>query len=104
MLTAERAVADLLKVADTYIAHTGVASSTLSKRAANDGADLFGRLRADPGAVVLRRVNEVMCVLAWNWPKGLAWPADVPRPTRADIDRLVGRPGAIRPAQDEARP
>jgi hypothetical protein len=95
MLMGQTMVANLLKVADAYMAHTGVASSTLSKRAGNDGSDLFGRLREERGDVTTGKVDAVMCVLAHNWPAGLAWPPDVPRPSRAEIRRVVGTPEPV---------
>ena len=108
MLIGEELVRKLLKVADAYIAHTGAASSTLSKRALGDGADAFGRLRKNYGGITVRKIDEGLCVLSFNWPDDLAWPADVPRPTSAEVKRVLGRPTprGARPAieRQEAAP
>lgn len=78
-MNANHDIAKLISLADTYRHHVGIARSTCSLRAANNGA-LFGLLAEGRCGLTLRRRDTIIQWFADNWPTDLSWPTDVPRP------------------------
>lgn len=79
----------LLTVADSFVAHTGRARSTLSNRIFTDGGRLDGIAAGKD--LNTRSFERAMAWFSANWPDDLSWPDDVarpapaaPRPLRAD--------------------
>lgn len=73
-----------LKCVEIYCAYSGRAEATLSSRVFHDGKRIAAiREGSDVG---LRRMAVAMRWLSENWPEGLPWPEDVPRPS-ADTHR-----------------
>lgn len=82
----------LLTVADSFVAHTGRARSTLSNRIFTDGGRLDGIAAGKD--LKTRSFERAMEWFSTNWPRDLDWPdgidrpaAEPTRPLRAD-DRL----------------
>ena len=71
--------ADLLRLAEAFCGHTGLAKATLSNRITTTHARLFSRTENNAGCTVRTYRNAVSWFSA-NWPADLAWPADIPRP------------------------
>ena len=77
-------IEQLLRVARAYGEIVGVPLSTVSSRALNDGKKL---LTLEQGAdITVGRLEEALRWFSEHWPAG-DWPADVPRPLRADLDK-----------------
>lgn len=61
-----------------FCAHTGKASSTLSRLLFNDGGRINDlTVGSDVG---VRRLEAAVRDLSHMWPADLAWPSDIPRP------------------------
>ena len=75
--------ADLLCLARAYADHSGIALTTAGVRACRNDK-LFVRLAAGKTCTV-RSLERAALWLAANWPEGLAWPPDVPRPEPAEV-------------------
>lgn len=71
----------LLKLAATYVDHTGYQLTTVGAYAVNDGK-FFQRIEAG-GSCTLRTAGRVVCWFSDHWPADLAWPADIPRPAQS---------------------
>lgn len=63
---------------ELYAAHTHRSRKTVSRLATGSG-ETITRLIAGH-TITLRRLSRAMQYLSNNWPPGLAWPADIPRP------------------------
>lgn len=70
----------LVRLAENYAAHFGLTLSTVSTYAANDGKWLSG-LKGGTSCT-LRKASSVIGWFSQNWPADLAWPADIPRPSK----------------------
>lgn len=74
----------LLELAKAFASHRGLALSTVSTYAANDGK-FFNRLALGSGCTVKRAAS----LAAWfdeNWDRDLEWPRDIPRPSANQED------------------
>jgi hypothetical protein len=69
---------DLVKAAELYARHKGLAISTLGRIVAADGK-FFIRLAAD-GSCTMRTGEQVAQWFSENWPDDLEWPRGVSRP------------------------
>lgn len=56
----------------------GLALSTVGRLVANDSR-FFARLD-DGKTLTIRKFDEVLAWFSANWPAGVDWPEDVPRP------------------------
>jgi hypothetical protein len=73
----------LLKVARRYAEIEGVALTTVSSRALNDGKKLAA---LEGGADInVKRMERALDWFSANWPEG-EWPSDVPRPEMSIVD------------------
>ena len=70
---------DLVTLSETYASHVGLALSTVSTYAANDGK-YFGKIKSGAGCTIAK-AERLVDWFDQNWPADLAWPADVPRPS-----------------------
>ena len=68
----------LSRIATLYSRNRKVTVATLGTYAAGDGK-FFPRL--SEGRVTIRRAERVLQWFSDNWPAGLPWPDDIPRPT-----------------------
>lgn len=75
----------ITKLAETYIAHTGLKETTVSSYAMNDGKRLTA-IRKDGADVTSRRFNRVLQWFSTNWPEDLEWPQSIPRPAPSTED------------------
>lgn len=82
----------LLICAQTYCDVTGLARSTLGRKVASDPR--FFRNIATEATFTARKYDLVMAWFSANWPEGLAWPTDVPRPTQPVVDAMTGTAAA----------
>jgi len=71
---------DLLLLARTYADCRGISLITAGVHSAGNDK-IFVRL-ADGRTCTVRSLERAAQWFAANWPKGLAWPESVPRPTR----------------------
>jgi len=78
----------LVALVDLFAKHTGLSVATVSRHATGSG-DTVARLQRG-GAITTRRADRAFCFLFDNWPDGIAWPADIPRPVSS---RGVSRRG-----------
>jgi hypothetical protein len=69
----------LVTLADAYMAATGMSSATLSERAGGDW-QFFDKVRDGRLNWRIRTYDRAVGWFSDNWPDGLDWPADVPRP------------------------
>ncbi len=67
----------VVRVAQRFAGARGIELSTLAHKAVRNG-EFFKRLKT--GRVTVRTVHRVVQWLSDNWPEGLEWPADIPRP------------------------
>lgn len=70
----------LTTLAAALSAHTKRAEATISNKAAGN-AVLFARLRRGEGCT-LKTAKRVLGWFDENWPADLAWPENVPRPSK----------------------
>lgn len=74
----------IAQLAQAFIAHTGLAESTVSTKALNDGKRLkIYREGTATGRTAFITPDRFAVALGWfdrNWPSDLEWPADIPRP------------------------
>ncbi len=70
--------ADLQVICDHYRAAAGRSEARISDLACANPY-LFKRLRANKGCTIAT-YNRVVSWFSDNWPDGLQWPADIPRP------------------------
>ena len=70
--------ARLVRLLQLFAKHTGRSVSTVSRHATGSG-DTVARLRRG-GDITTRRAERAIRFLSDNWPDGIAWPADIPRP------------------------
>lgn len=84
MLTAPRLQKNLLALADAYVAATGRALSSVSKRAHSDSA-FFDRLRASEVSFTARKYDQIVCWFYRHWPPDVGWPARVDIPTEKEV-------------------
>ena len=75
--------ANMLLLADAYVAGTGAAQSTVAMKAVRD-ARFFDRLRDDKGFTV-KTYDTVLAWFSENWPASVAWPDTVSRPALSPI-------------------
>ena len=71
---------NVFRVARIYAGKRGITMKTLGTYAAGHG-HFFERLAV--GRVTIRRTEQVLQWFSDNWPDGLEWPADIPRPRPA---------------------
>lgn len=71
----------LIILADALAAHQGVTHFAISMRALGKG-DFFKKLKAG-GDCRTATVTRLMAYFAQAWPSDLAWPADIPRPSKS---------------------
>ena len=90
MLMAPTLTANLTRLGDALAAHAGCSLATLSKRLCRDSNFLTHIRGAPAGSFTARKHDDVLCCFAANWPAGLEWPADIPRPTPAEIAATIG--------------
>lgn len=72
----------LIRLAQLYTAHTGLTLSTVSSYSANDGKWL-PRIESGEAGCTVRRLQRVTRWFSDNWPADLAWPRDIPRPSKS---------------------
>lgn len=68
----------LLSVARLYCETTGLSMARVATLAHNQGA-FFKRLNAG-ASCTLETYEKVMRWFSNNWPDGVSWPLDIPRP------------------------
>ncbi|SCM73449.1 conserved hypothetical protein [uncultured Pleomorphomonas sp.] len=74
--------ANLRHVSDAFSASTGYSEATICKRVF--GSDRFlHRIEHSGSSFTVRTYDRAMTWFSANWPEGVAWPADVPRPAMA---------------------
>jgi hypothetical protein len=71
----------LTALARQYAEHRGLALSTVSTYAAQDGK-YFGRLEAGAGCTIAK-ANRIVRWFSDHWPPDLEWPRDIPRPPKS---------------------
>ena len=72
---------DLIDLADAFAGHMRISHWRVSYLTRGDG-QFFKRLREGKGCTV----KTASAVFSWfdaNWPADLAWPRDIPRPSRS---------------------
>lgn len=84
--------AHLFECAALFEEATGITPATVGKRALNDNT-YFARISSGQGFTI-RTYDKVMEWLSANWPDGVVWPSDVPRPST--------RPERSHPFQNDA--
>lgn len=67
-----------IRAFDAFVAHSGLAESTLSDRLLKSGSR-FRRIR-ESSDISTATFERVMQWLSDNWPDGAEWPAGVERP------------------------
>lgn len=72
----------ILRLADLYGQHRGLARATVSTYAANDGK-LFADFAEKQTSCTLRRAAAIMRWFSDNWPADLEWPPHIPRPAHS---------------------
>ncbi len=72
----------IVSLAMVYSGHAGLTLSTVSTYAANDGKWL-PNLKAGTASCTLRKAAAVVGWFNDNWPADLAWPRDIPRPSKS---------------------
>jgi hypothetical protein len=72
-----------LSLVDAYRKATGLAEATISTRVMKDGKRLR-ELRAGRD-IGVRRLEEAITWFSDHWPKDAPWPADIPRPEKANL-------------------
>ena len=70
----------LITLVETMSEHVGRSEATLSNKAAGN-ATLFERLRTGKGCTI-RTAQRAVLWFSDNWPADLAWPKDIPRPSK----------------------
>ena len=70
------------KLAQMYVAHTGLKLSTVSSYATNDGKWL-GSIENGAAGCTVRRLKRVIGWFSDHWPSDLDWPADIKRPSKS---------------------
>ncbi len=68
----------LVSLAEAYAKAKGLELVTVARQAAGDWR-FFDRITADASFTV-RKYDATVAWFVSNWPDGLAWPQDVPRP------------------------
>lgn len=71
----------LIKLAEAYASHAGLKLTTVSTYACNDGKWLDG-LKSGRAGCTFRKAHSVTQWFSDHWPTDLAWPEDVPRPSK----------------------
>lgn len=71
---------NLTALATAYTSAMNVSLATLSERAAGDWR-FFQQVAAGALNYRIRSYDRAMTWFSDNWPAGLEWPDDVPRPT-----------------------
>lgn len=74
-------VTSLTALARLYAAHRGLALSTVSTYAADDGK-YFRRLEGGAGCTI-GKANRIVRWFSDHWPPDLEWPRDIPRPPKS---------------------
>ena len=69
----------VLLLARLYAHDRGHSLSTISLRIANQGS-LFSRLSRGESDLTISRRDRIIQKFSDNWPEGLIWPEDIPRP------------------------
>ena len=86
--------ADLQVICGLYRTATGRSEARISDLACANPY-LFKRLRENKGCTIAT-YNRVLAWFAENWPEGLHWPADIPRPpTDVTPNRCHDERGAV---------
>lgn len=74
---------NLTALASAYTSAVNVSLATLSERAAGDWR-FFQQVAAGALNYRIRSYDRAMTWFSANWPAGLEWPADVPRPIASE--------------------
>lgn len=77
----DRTPEDICRLAEVVAAARKRSVNTVSRLATGSG-DTVNRLRAGH-RITTGRAARALQWLSENWPEGLAWPADIPRPPKA---------------------
>lgn len=72
----------LIKLAEALAAHQGVTHFAISMRAMGKG-DFFKNMIERGYDCRTRTAAKLMQWFSDNWPADLAWPRDIPRPTKS---------------------
>lgn len=79
----ERELTDhLVKVTEAYCRATGLGVGTIARRMF--GSDRFLTRLAEGATFTVRLYDEALDRFSANWPEGVAWPDDVPRPIASE--------------------
>lgn len=71
----------LIRLAGAMAAHIDRSEQTLSNKIVGH-ARLFSRLRANLGCTI-ETAHKAHVWFSENWPADLAWPRDIPRPSKS---------------------
>ena len=71
----------VLEIAERYMRASGIAPSTLGRKAVHNSSVLE---RIETGRVTVRTLTRLLQYLSDNWPAHLEWPRDVERPQPRD--------------------
>lgn len=74
---------NLSRLIEAYARAKGIAVPTVGRMAAGDWR-FFDRLNDDDRTFTIRKYDEVVLNLSSDWPDGVEWPADIPRPDARD--------------------
>ena len=69
----------LITLAEAYAVNRDVKVGTVSLKAAGD-TGFIQKLKDRSGSFTVRKYDEAMAWFGANWPEGLPWPSEVPRP------------------------
>ncbi|MBN7785173.1 hypothetical protein JYP51_09600 [Ponticoccus gilvus] len=73
---------DLVTLAERYALHVDRSEQTISNWITGTHARLFTRLRAGLGCNA-KTLTKAFQWFSDNWPDDLAWPSDIPRPSKS---------------------
>ncbi len=77
-------ISTIAELARTYAAHRNWTINTASLRAAGKGT-YINDLVAGRVGLTIRRRDRIIQWFSDNWPVDLAWPRDVPRPSKTKV-------------------
>jgi hypothetical protein len=86
----------LRSLAEAFAKATGMARSTISRKAFRDPGLLDRIVRRKRGSFTVRTYDRGVAWFSANWPAGLGWPDEVPRPEQ-EPGRPKGSEGASAP-------
>lgn len=76
----QKTKADLRALAAGYARGTGMARTTISRKAMGDPGLLDRIVRRQRGSFTVKTYDRGVAWFSANWPAGTAWPAEVARP------------------------